>query len=102
MISPTVGRVVWVWPTKTSRAIAPKEGSAAQPFVGFVTYVHGDREINVAGFDHSGLHFSATRVPLMQDDDKAPEGCIYAMWMPYQKAQAAKTEALEKQLSGEK
>lgn len=87
MITPTIGRVVWV--------IRPYETTdIKQPEVGFVTYVWNDYLINVAGFDHNGLVFTITSLALVQDDEPKPEG-NFACWMPYQKGQAAKTEALE-------
>lgn len=88
MITPTIGRVVWV--------IRPSETlDIKQPEVGLVTYVHGDRCINVAGFNSNGTPFSLTSLMLLQDDDAKPEGSNFACWMPYQKGQAAKTEALQ-------
>ncbi|OWY35285.1 hypothetical protein CEJ45_08410 [Herbaspirillum aquaticum] len=64
-----------------------------------ISRVWNDRLINIGGFDADGKPFSATSVPLIQGDE--PEGQelpqFYAEWMPYQKGQAAKTEALEKQ-----
>lgn len=87
MISPTVGRVVWV--------IRPRETTdIEQPEAAFVTYVHSDRMINVAGFDHNGNPFKMTSLTLVQDDDPKPEW-EFACWMPYQKGQAAKHEAQE-------
>jgi hypothetical protein len=68
-----------------------------QPEAAFVTYVHSDRCINVGGFDANGSPFGATSVQLLQDDDVSRGGTT-AEWMPYQKGQAAKTEALEKQI----
>ena len=90
MISPTVGRVVWYWPE------GPK---VEQPWAAFVTYVHGDRMINVAGFTDVGAPFFKNSVSLLQDDDKSTFGGCFASWMPYQKGQAAKTEAMEKELA---
>lgn len=87
MITPTIGRVVWV--IRPSEAIDIK-----QPEVGLVTYVHGDRLINVAGFNGNGTPFSLNSLQLVQDDEAKPEG-NFACWMPYQKGQAAKIEALE-------
>lgn len=87
MITPTIGRVVWVIRPLSTMDIK-------QPEVGLVTYVHGDRMINVAGFNANGTPFSITSLPLVQDDEPKPEG-NFACWMPYQKGQAAKTEALE-------
>jgi hypothetical protein len=87
VITPTVGRVVWVFrPNDTND---PKQPEAA-----LIAYVWGDRLINVAGFDHSGQPFALTSLPLVQPDEPKPEG-NYAAWMPFQKGQAAKTEALE-------
>jgi hypothetical protein len=45
-------------------------------------------------FDAGGNLFPRTSVWLRQDDDPPPTG-MYCEWMPYQKGQAAKTEALE-------
>lgn len=87
MITPTVGRVVWVIRPHATLDIE-------QPEVGFVTYVWSDRMINVAGFNSNGEPFRLTSLMLLQDDDPKPEH-DFAVWMPYQKGQAAKTEALE-------
>lgn len=87
MITPTIGRVVWV--------IRPYDtNDIKQPEVGLVTYVWHDRMINVAGFDSNGKPFSLSSLTLVQDDEPKPEG-NFACWMPYQKGQAAKTEAAE-------
>lgn len=88
VISPTVGRVVWV--------IRPFDTmDIKQPEVGLVTYVWNDRLVNVAGYNQNGTPFSLTSLRLLQDDEAKPEGSNFAVWMPYQKGQAAKTEALE-------
>lgn len=84
MISPTVGRVVWV----------RKRVQTTQPEVALVTWVHSDICINVAGFDANGNAFQLTSLHLRQDDTEAPHS-VHAEWMPYQKGQAAKTEALQ-------
>ena len=90
MITPTVGRVVWVIRPHVTLDIK-------QPEVGFITYVWNDRMINVAGFNSNGVPFAVTSLGLLQDDDKKPEH-DFAVWMPFQKGQAAKTEALEAKL----
>ena len=87
MITPTIGRVVWV--IRPYDAMDPK-----QPEVGLVTYVHSDRCINVVGFNCVGDRFALASLALVQDDDPKPPG-NFACWMPYQKGQAAKAEALE-------
>lgn len=87
MITPTIGRVVWV--------VRPSDTTdIKQPEVGLVAYVWNDHLINVAGFDHNGNPFRLSSLALVQDDEPKPEG-NFACWMPYQKGQAAKNEALE-------
>lgn len=89
MISPTIGRVVLV-----------HRGKSDQAEPALVSYVWNDRMINVGGFDANGLPFSMSSTKLLQDDDKPDfEGQPYAEWMPYQKGQAAKTEALEAKIA---
>lgn len=94
MIQPTVGRVVWYWPTGPS----PVE----QPWPALIAHVWDDRCINIGGFDNYGNPFARMSVQLLQDDDAphVPQGQCCS-WMPYQKGQAAKTEALEKKIGGE-
>lgn len=90
MITPTVGRVVWY-----------KDGRPDGPCAAIVARVWSDRCVNLMVIDPSGNTFGATSVPLVQQEDvNVPVGA-YCEWMPYQKGQAAKTEALEKKLSGE-
>src|SRR6266404_2060396 len=87
MIKPTIGCVVLVQNRSGST-----DTSQAEPAL--VSYVWSDRLINVGGFDHNGTPFAFTSLTLLQDDDPLPAGA-YAEWMPYQKGQAAKTDALE-------
>ncbi len=87
VIKPTVGRVVWIF--RPLDTYDPK-----QPEVGLITYVHGDRCINVIGWGANGAPFSLSSLILVQPEDEKPEG-NFAAWMPYQKGQAAKAEALE-------
>ena len=89
-IAPTVGRVVWV---RNRFGKTPD----AQPEVGLVCYVHSSRNVNVAGFDANGQPFSYTSLRLLQQDEESPD-YPHCEWMPFQKGQAAKTEALEKQV----
>jgi hypothetical protein len=93
IITPTVGRVVWVFRPSDSIDVA-------QPEAGIVTYVHDDRLINVCGFDADGHQFQLTSLTLVQPDEPKPES-NFAAWMPYQKGQAAKTEQLEKAARGD-
>jgi hypothetical protein len=95
MIKPTVGRNIWV-----HRPGSMSENNG-QPEAGFITYVHSDVCINVAGFDANGVPFAATSVQLRHGEplDAASELWPWAEWMSYQKGQAAKTEAAQDALS---
>lgn len=96
IIKPTIGRVIWYY----------RKADQTHPNVGLIAYVHSDTLINVGGFDHDGDPFKATSVPLVQPTEterglgvtSVPVHGHFATWMPYQKGQAAKTEALEKKL----
>lgn len=94
MIKPTVGRVVWFHPDKPGSVARPK----GVPLAAIVAFVHSDALVNLAVFDVNGSTFARSSVPLIQDGEEKPDG-PYCEWMPYQKGQAAKTEAAEKQLA---
>ena len=84
MIKPTVGRVVWYYPSGKSQLEA-----GTQPLSAQVAYVHGDRMINIGYLDHNGTASSKTSVTLVQEGDEIPEHG-FCMWMPYQIGQAKK------------
>lgn len=90
MITPTIGRVILVH---------SRDPVASGPWPCFVAKVWGDRCVNAAGFNEWGTPVSFSSLRLLQDDEPAPEIGPYAEWMPYQKGQAAKTEALERQIA---
>lgn len=83
MITPTIGRVVLVHRTGMSEQREPA----------FVTFVHGDKLINVAGFSKDGIPFSVPSIELLQDEDKPVNPNLFAEWMPYQKQVAAESAA---------
>lgn len=95
LITPTVGRVVWYWPSQQeidARALAIYD--QAQPMAATVAYVCDDRMVNLSVVDHSGFQFRRTSVKLLQEDDARPhtsEG-PFAEWMPYQKNAALKDD----------
>jgi hypothetical protein len=93
MITPTIGRVVWYYPKGMQHT--------SQPHPALICYVWSDMMVNVGGFDSNGVPFADTSVLLLQDEGSYgnPGGGSWACWMPYQKGQAAKTEALEKQIA---
>lgn len=86
IITPTVGRVVWYYPGE-AKDVQDKK----QPMAALVAYVHTDRMVNLAVFDHCGGHAGTTSVPLVQEGDDFPSGGeSFCCWMPYQQAQAKK------------
>lgn len=102
-IEPTIGRVVWFWPDP---GLGREDGliDKTKPWSASIVYVHpprlgfeGEDLINVAGYKHNGRAFFATDIPIVQEQAEH-DGMLmpHAQWMPYQKGQAAKTEALEK------
>ena len=85
MIEPTVGRIVWV-----------RYSGRETPLAGIITSVISNTKITVTVFElDCEKHMMMT---LYQGDTRPSQETPYAEWMPYQKGQAAKTEALEKQL----
>lgn len=93
MIKPTVGRVV-----EYRHAMM---GRDEQPWAAIVVYVHNDREVNLAVFDDLGFGKPKQHVILVQEGDEIPNHDGYCTWMPYQKGQAAKTEAVERKLAAQ-
>jgi hypothetical protein len=93
MIKPTIGRVVWYHP-----AFQPDSGSNENTHAAIICHVWSDTCVNLAFFDANGIAGSQTSVFLFQGEGERPSSC-YAEWMPYQQGQAAKSEALEKQLA---
>lgn len=89
MIKPTIGRVMWYWPTKQSAEV---EGY--QAYAALVVFVHNDQLVNLAVFDRNGDCRSRTNVPLFQagvGEERPDEP--HCEWMPLQKGQAAKVES---------
>ena len=94
MIKPTIGRVVLVFTVTLVGDLEKKlYGLESQPHPAFITYVHDDRTINVAGFDSIGRSFAINNIQLLQDDDQPEDDQHYAAWMPYQIQAAAAQEA---------
>jgi len=92
MITPTVGRVVWYYDPNLSGQVR------VGPLAAVIAFVHSDSLVNLMVIGTSGISMSRASVPLLQDGDPVPDS-NYCEWMPYQKGQAAKVEALEKQIS---
>lgn len=93
-IKPTVGRVVWYYPPQAGfTGCHPGQGV---PLPAMIAKVWSDDCINIGGFDANGMPFNAASVMLFHDDGASLRpGYSYAEWMPYQKGQAAKVDAIQ-------
>jgi hypothetical protein len=91
MIQPSNGRVVLFQPGASFNGV---QYDRTQKLAATVVHVWNDRMVNLAVFDSIGHCYAMTDVQLLQDLDE-PRGDTWCEWMPYQKGQAAKTEALE-------
>lgn len=98
MIEPTVGRVVWYRHPAENSPI-PQLGDP--PHAAIVAFVHSERLVNLTVLAHNGRPYPMADVLLLQDSDVPPVAAPYAEWMPYQKGQAAKTEALQAQAAAQ-
>lgn len=93
MIKPTVGRVVWYHPSDDD----PTPKFRGEVLAAHIARVISDREVNLLVIRADGITYGRHNVRLVQDGEKPPAD-RYCEWMPFQKGQAAKTEAAEAQL----
>ena len=96
-ITPTVGRMVLYVPGDEE----PIPHMPGEPLAALVAKVNDDGTLNLGIFDANGKNWPRTSVVLVQDGEPQPPP-PFCKWMAYQVGQAAKTEALEKQLAGKK
>lgn len=89
-IAPSIGRVVWYFPSGHDTI---EQGPDGQPLAAMVAYVWPDGSINIAVHDWHGYPWSRSKVRLVQDGEEVPEGSGYATWMPFQIGQAKKAES---------
>jgi hypothetical protein len=93
VIKPTNGRIVWFTP---DQYFLGAWHDIQQPLAATVCHVWGDRMVNLDVVDSNGEHWAVTSVNLVQPSDPAKQyEARYCEWMPFQKGQAAKTEAAE-------
>ena len=89
MTQPTVGRVVWFWPSSVEQLALPRDG---QPLAAHVAAVSEDGSaVNLQVIDANGHAHARQDVPFIEGG--YPDDLSYADWMPYQRAQHAKNEA---------
>jgi hypothetical protein len=94
VISPTPGRVVWYHPSASSADCNFVPAGVGIPLAAHIACVLSDTRVNLMVIDAHGAPHSRTSVLLVQEGCPAPNDGNYCEWMPYQKGQAAKTEAL--------
>ena len=96
VIKPTVGRVVWFYPSQnTAEAGFARHPDGGGPYAALIAHVWNDHMVNLSVFDANGAAHPRTSVPMLHGECDVPEHA-FCGWMPYQKGQAAKTEAAEK------
>ncbi|OWG18353.1 hypothetical protein KDK82_1832 [Delftia sp. K82] len=95
-IKPTIGRRVWFRPSAQflERNPTVTQLGPLQPMDAGIVYVHHDHMVNLAVCDHVGRTHMVPSVPLLAGQWEPSDGdYMVCEWMPYQKGQAAKTEA---------
>lgn len=90
VIKPTNGRIVWFTP---GGDFTGSWHDIQQPLPAMVCHVWGDRMVNLLVTDSNGIMWPVTSVDLVQPGDPKVYQARYCEWMPFQKGQAAKTEA---------
>lgn len=91
LITPTIGRRIWYWPSDFDRGIRDYATNTSimeaydtrQPCDAGIVYVHSDRCVNLSVTDHNGKQHARTSVVLVQPCDPIPTGTAYATWMDY-------------------
>jgi hypothetical protein len=89
MITPTVGRVIWI--RQRTHALR-----GSQPEAALVAFVNEDGTINVGGTNHHGLPFALNSVKILAEGETPPTDGVYAEWMPFQLGQAKAQAAAPK------
>ena len=89
-ILPSIGRIVWFFP-----AIDGGRHEDGQPFSSMIAGVNDDGTINLLAAARDGTPYGVTNVLLVQEGDEFDQDKPHAVWMPFQKGQAAKTEAAQ-------
>ncbi|BEP44035.1 Gp49 family protein [Variovorax sp. V15] len=89
LIPPTVGRVVWFYPSLLTGEAGFASPKGDTPLAAIIAHVWSDTLLNLAVFDANGASHSRTSVRLIHEDltaDRPSEA--FCMWMPFQKGQA--------------
>lgn len=78
---PTIGRVLWYWPTAADKKNGIAYHNDCQPLAATVVHVWGDHMVNLSILDQAGNPFAKTSVTLLQEGDTVRRGLDgYAQW----------------------
>lgn len=88
LIPPTVGRVVWFYPSLLTGEAGFAPPSEGKPLAAIVAHVWNDHMVNLAVLDANGASHPRTSVPMIHEGEPAPTGGFFCEWMPFQKGQA--------------
>jgi len=89
LIPPTVGRVVWFYPSLLTGEAGFASPTGDAPLAAVIAHVWNDTMVNLAVFDANGASHPRTSVRLIHEEltsDRPSEA--FCMWMPFQKGQA--------------
>ena len=87
-IEPTIGRVVWFYPTeRDERGFRLSKFQACDAHI---IFVQEDGTVNLIVFTHEGVMVTVHKVRLLQEGEEPKAGEPYATWVPYQVGQAKK------------
>jgi hypothetical protein len=95
MIEPTNGRVVWFRPGGGDALFGEYVNAGCQPLAATIARVWSPTMVNLSVLSPDGVPQPRTSVFLLQPEDPRVPAGSYCEWMPYQKGQAAKAEALQ-------
>ena len=92
-LKPTVGRVVWYYPSVQNDRVDPQSGKG-QPYPAVITHVWGDSVVNLAvqndgSFPLKPEALTPTSVSLAPEGAEVIDGRCWS-WMPFQVGQAEK------------
>lgn len=90
-IPPTVGRVLWFYPSQRTGESDFARHAAGGPYAAIIAHVLDDSMVNLTVFDANGVPHSRTSVPLIHVDDMVADHA-FCGWMPFQKGQAARQD----------
>jgi hypothetical protein len=88
-VKPAVGHRFWFWPSLFDRGLQESKPATViniinvgEPCEAAVTYVHGDRMVNITLTDHSGTEHARPSVLVVQPGDPVPDNGLSYVTLP--------------------